>query len=192
MEAPLVVAVWLFVVTHVDTLAVLVAFCTDEEYYTVDVFVGHYLGFAAGLIAAILGAFLVADVLREWAFLLGILPLGLGLWGFARRSPDPHVPELLETPDRLERVVIVATAGLGLSGENVAAYVPFFLTLQRDVLGVVIAMYVVGGVAVFLVAMAIARRTAAMTMPEWVERFLVPAMLVIVGLHVLTAGWLAV
>ncbi len=192
MEAPLVVAVWLFAVTHVDTLAVLVAFCTDEEYHTVDVFVGHYLGFAAGLIAAILGAFLVADVLREWAFLLGILPLALGLWGFVRRSPDADIPELLATPDRLERVGIVAMAGLGLSGENVAAYVPFFLTLERGELGLIVAMYAAGGFVVFIVALVIARRTAAMATPEWVDRFLVPAMLVLVGLYVLAAGWLAI
>ena len=34
----------------------------------------------------------VAEVLQERVFLLGVLALGLGLWGFFRRRPDENFP----------------------------------------------------------------------------------------------------
>ncbi len=192
MESLLVVAMWLFVVTHVDTLVVLVAFCTDEEYHTTEVAVGHYVGFGLGLAVALLAAFLAAEFFREQSFLLGALPLALGVRGLLRKRSEETPPPSENATGRTKRIGIVATAGFGLSGENVAIYVPFFLTLEPSELGAVVAAYLVGAVVVFLAASLMARRAVAFGPPRWIDRFLVPAMLVLVGGYVLVAGWVTV
>jgi len=188
VRSVLLVATSLFVVTHLDTFAVLVAFCVDEAYTTGEVFVGHYLGFAGGLAAAVALATMAGVTLREWTFLLGLVPLTIGLWSLLRRRDDdaPAVADTVETPGG---VAVVAGAGLGLSGENLAVFVPFFGGLDATTLAVVVAYYLLAAGLLFGVAFAVARWTAA-DPPAWVDRWLVPTMLVVVGVYVLTTGFL--
>jgi len=182
------VATSLFVVTHLDTFAVLVAFCVDEAYTTTEVLVGHYLGFTGGLAAAVVLATVAGATLGEWAFLLGVVPLSIGLWSLFRRRDDdaPAVRETVETPGG---VAVVAGAGLGLSGENLAVFVPFFGGLDATTLAAVVAYYLLAAGALFGVALTVARRTVA-DPPAWVDRWLVPTMLVLVGVYVLATGFL--
>jgi len=189
VELLLAVSLWFFAVTHVDTLVALVAFCADESYRVVEVLLGHYVGFSVGLAAAILGALFTAEALQESAFLLGIVPLALGLAGFARRRPSSP-RDGSQPASALTRTGTVATAGVGLSGENVAVFVPFFATLSPGELVVISLVYVCAAGAVFVIALVVARRSAA-GLPDWTDRWLVPASLVVIGLYVLTTGWLA-
>ncbi len=182
-----VLAIWLFVVTHVDTLVVLVAFCADETYRKREVFVGHYLGFGIGLGAAIFISLLAAEFLREWTFLLGVVPIGLGLWElFGRRSVEPSVDDDIAGP--VGRIAVVAAAGVGLSGENIAIFVPFFATLSVGELLAVVAIYVLGASVVFVVSLLLARWAVGVGLPTWLEERFVPLMLILVGGYVLSAG----
>lgn len=185
-------ALWFFAITHVDTLVVISAFCTDERYELLEVFVGHYLGFGIGLTGALVGAWVAAGAFEESSFLLGVIPLTLGVWGFVTVDTriKPIQPDVI--PSRLSRVGTVTVAGVGLSGENIAVFLPFFLTLSEGELAVVLVSYVVAAAVVFLFAVWIARRAVTFNIPRWVETHLVPATLVLVGSYVLLAGWLAV
>lgn len=188
METLLFVAVWLFAVTHLDTLVVLVAFCADEDYRTIEILVGHYAGFGVGLAGAVIAATVAAELFAGWTFLLGIVPLGMGLWGLLSRSPEEAVEDSAIVPDRAGRIGIVTGAGIGLSGENLAVFIPFFARLSAADLAIVVGLYLLGAAVVFLFALAIARRAAAVGLPRWIDRWLVPAVLTIVGAYVLLAG----
>lgn len=190
MEPFLIVAVWLFVVTHLDTLLVIGAFCADNDYRTREVFVGHYLGFSGGLAAAIGGALLAAELLRGWTFLLGIVPLGLGVWGLLRQPPETTVEESPVVPNSLGRIGIVTVAGLGLSGENIAIFVPFFAELSSSELTLVVSVYLVGAGVLFLAAYSVVSRVVDDGIPDWLDRWLVPTVLVLIGGYVLVTGWL--
>lgn len=181
------VAVWLFAVTHVDTLVVLVAFCADETYRKREVLVGHALGFGFGLGAAIALSVLAAEFLRQWTFLLGIVPISLGFWElFGRSSSETSVDDDIVGP--LSRIGVVTAAGVGLSGENIAIFVPFFTTLSVGELLTVIGIYVLGAGVVFVVALLLARWTVDVGLPAWLEERLVPVMLLLVGGYVLSTG----
>lgn len=182
---------WLFVVTHVDTFVVLVAFCADDLYRPREILVGHYLGFSIGLGIAVLAALVVAEVASQWAFLLGLVPIALGLHGFARREVLNLPVEPIDVPEPQDRVGAVAAAGVGLSGENVAAYVPVLATADPVAIGLVVLGYLVGAGLIFTLAYAVTIRTVGRRPPAWVQTWLVPAVLVIVGGYVLVAGWLA-
>lgn len=188
MERYLILALTLFALTHIDTLVVLTAFCLDADYGFPEVAVGHLLGFLIGLVGAVIAALLAAEFLRDWTFLLGIAPLSLGVWGLLRRHPDEVVePELV--PGLLGRVGVVTTAGIGLSGENMAVFIPFFVDLSSVELGVVLTAYVVGAGVVLGLAVVVAKGTSVFGhIPQWVHRLLVPIVLVIVGLYVIASG----
>lgn len=187
----MVTALWFFAITHLDTLVVISAFCTDERYDLPEVFVGHYLGFGIGLLAAVIAAWVAAAAFEEMSFVLGVIPLGLGMWGFITIDTrvKPIHPEVI--PSRLSRVATVTVASVGLSGENIAVFLPFFLTLSEGELVTVLVTYVLAAAVVFLLALWIARQAAAVAIPRWVETHLVPGTLVVVGAYVLIAGWLA-
>lgn len=191
MELLVIIALWLFAITNLDTFLLLVAFCADEHYGLSEIVLGHYLGFSLGLLGAIVGALVVGEMLHEWAFLLGAVPLCMGVWGLARRRGRAE-PAVLEVPaPGIERVLIVTIAGLGLSGENIALFVPFFLRLSPGELLTVVVSYLFAAGLVLLLAWIVATRLVRVRIPDWIEQILVPLTLVIVGGFVLLAGWFA-
>lgn len=188
MDTVLVVAAWLFVATNVDTLVVVSAFCADNEYHLWEVFVGHYIGFCFGLVAAVIGAQLAVELLAEWTFLLGTIPLGLGLWGLFRRPPESTIEASAVVPNTLGRISVVTAAAVGLSGENLAVYIPFFADLSAGELAVVVSLYLVGAAVVFLAGLLVVYRIATDGIPNQVDRWLVPSVLVVIGSYVIVTG----
>ena len=192
MDSVLFVAFWLFIITHIDTLVVLTAFCADADYRTGEVVVGHYLGFTGGLLGAVGAAIIAAELLQQWTFMLGVVPLALGLWQLLPEKPVADDGKSPAPSTTRSRVVVVAVAGIGLSGENIAVFVPFFVDLSTLELAVVIVGYLVGAAVVFLAALLLSRSTVVNTLPGWTDRWLVPLVLVILGTYVLVTGWAVV
>ncbi len=189
MDSVLFVAFWLFVLTHIDTLVVLTAFCADTEYRTGEVVVGHYLGFSGGLLVAVIAAVVAAELLQRWTFLLGVVPLGLGLWQLSRGKPTTEESESPTPSTTGNRVGVVTAAGIGLSGENIAAFVPFFVDLSTVELSVVVFGYLIGAAVVFLAALVLSRSRVVSELPDWTDHLLVPLVLVFLGTYVLVTGW---
>jgi len=188
VETVLLLGVWLFAVTHLDALVVISAFCADNDYRTWEVLVGHYVGFSVGLAGAVLGALIAGELLADWTFLLGVVPLSIGLWGLISRPPETVVEESSVVPTTIGRIGVVAVAGIGLSGENIAVYIPFFADLSPETLAIVIGVYLVGAGVVFLVALALVYRVATDGISDRLDRWLVPTVLVIVGGYVVLSG----
>lgn len=184
----MLLGVWLFAVTHLDALVVISAFCADNDYRTWEVLVGHYVGFSVGLAGAVLGALIAGELLADWTFLLGVVPLSIGLWGLISRPPETVVEESSVVPTTIGRIGVVAVAGIGLSGENIAVYIPFFADLSPETLAIVIGVYLVGAGVVFLVALALVYHVATDGISDRLDRWLVPTVLVVVGGYVILSG----
>lgn len=187
-----IIAAWLFAITHIDTFIVLVAFSADHAYDHWEVLIGHVVGFTIGLALAVVGALLAARLFQEYAFALGVLPLTLGCWGILNRSAIDTPVDQVEFPSTVARVGAVTMAGIGLSGENVAVFIPFFLTLENIELTVVLLGYLTGAFVLFIVSALVARIAEGRPLPRWVDDWLVPSLLIAIGLYVLTVGWFAV
>lgn len=183
------VALWLFTVVHVDTFVVLVAFCADEAYGIREIALGHYVGFCLGLLGAVAAAAVAAGVFHEWAFLLGLVPIGLGVSGLVRRQTGAAASIGTAVPSRIGRIGVVVGTGIGLSGENLAVFIPFFVTLSADELGVVIALYLLAAGVVLLAAVGVSRWGAPVDVPDRIKRRIVPVTLLLVGVYVLGTGW---
>lgn len=191
MEILIFVALWFFILTHIDTLVVLIAFCANDKYQPVEIITGHYLGFSIGLALAVIGALFASEFLEVWTFLLGGVPLGLGFWGLLRNRPDIELPEQMDVPSPVDRVGVVTSAGIGLSGENIAVFIPFFSTLTHGELIIVLSIYLGSAGILYMVSRIIAAHTVARGLPDWLADWLVPLSLIIVGLYVLGVGFFA-
>ena len=190
MNAFVVAALGLFVVANLDTLVVLMAFLRDEQYAASEIAIGHFLGFGAGLLGALVATLLAEIAFYEFAFLLGVVPLGLGIIGFFRQPADGPVLDPSALPSQVSRTGIVTTAGIGLSGENVALFVPFFITLTTFELTVVVLLYLFAAGVTLLVAFFSARLFIDVSLPAWINDRFVPLLLIVVGVYVLTTGWI--
>lgn len=191
MNAILAVALGLFIVANIDMLIVLMAFFRDEHYNTPEITVGHFLGFGLGLLGALIATALAEVAFYRFAFLLGVVPLGLGALGFLRQPKDTVISDTTPLPGRLRRVGIVTTTGIGLSGENIALFVPFFVTLTAFELTVVVLSYVFAAGVTLLVAFFSVRQFISVSLPAWIDDRFVPLLLIVVGAYVLASGWLA-
>jgi cadmium resistance protein CadD (predicted permease) len=124
------VAVVVFVSTNVDDVLLLAAFFADPCLSPRAVVAGQFLGIGA-LVAASAAAALAALVIpAAYVALLGIIPLGLGLWEIrALRLPD--AAELQEAERRVERrthsqAMAVAGVTVANGGDNLGVYIPLF------------------------------------------------------------------
>ncbi|MDQ2051905.1 cadmium resistance transporter [Natronolimnohabitans sp. A-GB9] len=178
--------------THLDTLIVISAFCADNDYRIWEVFVGHYVGFCIGLIAAVIGAIVAAELLEEWTFLLGVVPLSIGLWGLLRRPPEASIERTPAVPNSTGRIGVVTVAGIGLSGENLAVFIPFFADLSTTELTLIVCVYLIGAGIVFLAALSIVYHVAVDGISDRLDRWLVPTVLVFVGGYVVVTGLVVV
>jgi len=187
----LVVAAGIFILTHLDTLLVLLVFGTSPGYEPPEIIIGHFISTGFGLGVALLGSVLASELLHDYAFVLGILPLILGVRGFYKRHEATQPLRVVQKMSRRHRISNVTVAGIGLNGENIAIFVPFFVGLTALELATVAVLYIVGAGVVVAVALLLSLRTATLDIPEWVETDLVPVSLILVGLYVFGAGWLA-
>lgn len=190
MQSLLVVASGLFIATHIDTLVVISAFCADNDYRIWEVFVGHLVGFSVGLAAAVVGSIVAAAYLESWTFLLGLLPFSLGLWGIIRKPPEEVVAETAVVPNPIGRIGVVTVMGIGLSGENIAVFIPFFATLESAELLLVAVLYLLGAGGVFVLALGVVHYVASDGISDRLDRWLVPTVLMAIGAYVFLTGLL--
>lgn len=188
VESVVFLGVWLFIITHIDTLVVMGAFCADNDYRIWEVFVGHYVGFSLGLAAAVIASILAAELFHGWTFVLGIVPLSIGMWGLIRRPPESTIEHYPSVPNAFGRVSVVTMSAIGLSGENIAVFIPFFVELSARELTVMIVVYLIGAGLVFLTAFLMVYRFALDGVSDRVDRWLVPSVLVVIGLYVILTG----
>ena len=183
-----IVAAGLFVATNVDTLLVVAAFCLDADYAAIEVLIGHYAGVVVALAGAVIGAFVVTATVRSWVFLLGVIPIAIGVWGLIRRNPDPQGDELQVVPGAAGRIGVVTTTAVGLNGDNTVLYISFFVTLRPEQVVLTVVGYLVAAGVLFAIALGMARVADDFGPPPWVNTWFVPVMLIVVGAYVLVSG----
>ncbi len=146
--------------------------------------VGQYAGVIVLVVVSALAALGLVAVPERWVRLLGLVPLGIGLWGLvrlARREPE-------DEPPRMTTGGWLSVAGVTIANgaDNLAVYTPLFRTLGLgDALVTVATFAVMVGVWCALGAwLGSHKRVVALV--ERSGHWLVPAVFVGVGVLVLT------
>ncbi|PKW15941.1 cadmium resistance transporter [Saccharopolyspora spinosa] len=185
----------MFAATNVDDILILALFfgqATGHRGGAVRVVVGQYLGFAAILIASIVGALGAGLLPAEMTPYLGLLPLALGLraaWQAWRERHDASGGnEPATATGSGPTVFAVATVTFANGGDNIGVYVPVFATVGT--VGLIVF------VVVFLALVAVwcllgrffaSRPVIARALARW-GHILLPVVLIGIGLLILIEG----
>lgn len=151
-----------------------------------QIWLGQYAGI--GALVAISGAAALGLVLVpvRWVGLLGLVPLGMGLWGLVsaiRARGSDH--DELTTPVVASGTLSVAAVTIANGADNIAVYTPVFRTL-----GLTASLL---AVAVFAVLVAVwcavaswlgSHRRIVAVVDRW-GHWLVPGLFVVIGLVIL-------
>lgn len=147
------------------------------------IWAGQYAGFSVLVAASLAAAAGLAPVPGRWLWLLGLLPLGLGLHKLAaavraRRSGQRVAPA----------TVTGLTGVMGLTivngGDNISVYTPVFRTSGVTGTAVIIAVFMTG-VGLYCLASSrfAARRAITQVMQRWAQ-WAVPAVLILIGVYI--------
>ena len=149
-----------------------------------EIWAGQYAGFAA-LVGVSLAAGRGLSLAPEhWIWLLGLIPLGLGIASLAaavvslRRGQQPTAPSA-------GGLLGVATLTIVNGADNLAVYSPFFATTGTAQVVVTLVVFAVG-VALWCLAGALMTRHKRVT--ETISRYghwILPAAFILIGLYIL-------
>jgi cadmium resistance protein CadD (predicted permease) len=176
-----------FAVTNADDIVVLTVLNVTSRVggrpLSWQIWAGQYAGFAvliAASLAAAGGLFLVPP---GWLWLLGLLPLGMGLYKLvtvirARRAGESVSP-----------VVVTGLAGvIGLTivngGDNVSVYTPIFRTSSLSGIALTVAVFMVGTALYCLAGSRFATRPVVTRFIERWGQWIIPAVFILIGIYI--------
>jgi cadmium resistance protein CadD (predicted permease) len=189
-------AAGMFAVTNIDDILLLALYfgrAAGGRGAALRIVLGQYLGFAAILAAAVVGAFGAGLLPEAVVPYLGLVPLALGLragWRAWRERHGGSEEADADGPvdDRGPGALAVAAVTLANGGDNIGVYVPVFATAGAG--GVVVSC------AVFLVLVGVwcalgwflaGRAVVARALSRW-GHVLLPVVLVGIGVLILAEG----
>lgn len=193
MIGTVLAAVGLFVSTNIDDLVVLtILFLATTRGGTLTVWkvvAGQYLGLITLItvsVGAALGLTLVPD---EWVGFLGLLPLGIGVYGLTRylvrRGNADEDDDDDESAIRAGGLLGVAGITIANGADNISLYTPVFRTQPVLDTVVTILVFLVLLAGWCLLARAIGTNRRVTEALEKVEHWLVPAVFIGLGLYIL-------
>ncbi|MUL79738.1 cadmium resistance transporter [Mycolicibacterium sp. CBMA 226] len=181
----LVAAIVAFVATTIDDLIIVTALFTScrttGRPRAATITAGQYLGFAliVGLsLAAAAGLHTVPD---HWVGLLGLVPVGYGLWGLwqLQRSDDQDGFTLAST------VTGIAAVTFANGADNIGVFTPLLRTLPvTAAIGTCIGFLLLVGVWCTLGALLGTHRTVVAILGR-VSHWLVPVVFIVIGVVIL-------
>jgi cadmium resistance protein CadD (predicted permease) len=120
----------IFAGTNIDDVVVLVVLFTTAANTgrprRWEIVTGQVLGFIGIVATSVLIAFVLGTVPEQWIRLVGVVPLGIGLWGlwqWRQRSEDEESPPLAGS------VWAVAALTIANGADDLSVYPPVFRTL---------------------------------------------------------------
>lgn len=137
-----------FVATNIDDLVILMLFFAqmNATFRRRHIIVGQYLGFAALILASLLGFFGSLIVLQSSMRLLGLIPIAIGLSNLFKEEEDSSQPQEITQDSHPSPIVSfispqtynVAAVTIANGSDNIGVYVPLFAS--SDVVRVLVIL----------------------------------------------------
>jgi cadmium resistance protein CadD (predicted permease) len=189
--ATAVAAAALFAGTNIDDLIVLAVLNAssraDGRPAAWQIWAGQYAGVGALVAISLAAAFGLKIVPENWLWILGLIPLALGLRKLliairAHRAGQRASPAVATG---LTGVIGITIAN---GGDNIAAYTPVFRTMSGTGITVTLAVFVVG-VALWCLAgfWLVSHHKITQVIERW-GQWIVPAVFILIGLYICRKG----
>lgn len=190
MIGTIAAAIGLFAATNIDDIVVLTVLflaTTRGSLKGWQVVLGQYLGFIALVAISVIAALGLTIVPDEWVGFLGLIPLGIGLYGLVR-----YLRRRGEEDDDDDESSIKAGGLLGVAGitiangaDNISLYTPVFRTQPIPDTVVTIVVFLLLVAVWCLAARAIGTNRRVTEALERIEHWLVPVVFIGLGLYIL-------
>jgi len=180
-------AAGLFAGTNIDDMVVLAVLNAssraDGRPAAWQIWAGQYAGIAALVAISLLACVWLSLVPESWLWILGLIPLGLGLRKLviairAHRAGQQASPAVATG---LTGVIGITIAN---GGDNLAAYTPVFRTMSGNHIAVTIAVFVIGVVLWCLAGFWLVSHHKITEVIERWGQWIVPAVYILIGLYI--------
>jgi len=185
--AAVLTAALLFAATNADDIVVLTVLSISSrasgQPRRWQIWAGQYAGFAVLIAASLVAAAGLTLVPLHWLWLLGLVPLGLGLGKLATA---------IRTHRSGQQASLAAVSGLtgvtGLTivngGDNVSAYIPVFRTSSAAEIAVIIAVFLAGVGLYCLASVRLSGHRAVIQAVQQWGQWIVPVVFILIGFYI--------
>ena len=178
----------IFIGTDVDDLVVLTVLFLSARAAgrpRWPIWAGQYLGIAVLVGVSLLAALGLTLVPDRYVPLLGLVPLGIGIWGLIRafRGGDEDEP-----PVTAGGVLPVAGITIANGADNIAVYTPVFRTMDAGEVTVLLAVFAVLVAAWCAAASWLGSHRRVIAVVERYGHWLVPLVFIAIGVVILTGA----
>jgi cadmium resistance protein CadD (predicted permease) len=185
--AVVVTGVVLFAVTNADDILVLTVLNASSRAggspRRWQIWAGQYAGFAVLVAASLAAAAGLALVPVRWLWVLGLLPLGLGLSKLAA-AIRAHRSGRYVSPAVATGLTGVIGLTIANGGDNISVYTPVFRTSGVAGTAVIIAVFMVGVALYCLVSSRFAaHRAVTQVLQRW-GQWAVPVVFIGIGFYI--------
>ncbi len=190
MIATIAAAVGLFAATNIDDIVVLTVLFLASTRGSLPgwkVVAGQYLGFIALVAISVVAAAGLTIVPDEWVGFLGLIPLGIGLYGLIRTLRRRGDDDDDDDDSAIRAVGLIGVAGITIANgaDNISLYTPVFRTNPIPDTVITIIVFLVLVAVWCLVARLVGTHKAVTEALEKIEHWLVPAVFIGLGLYIL-------
>jgi cadmium resistance protein CadD (predicted permease) len=159
----LLVAIIAFASTNVDDLLLLSSLFIDADLHAAAVVIGQFVGMSLLVLISVLATYYMLSVPSSWIGLIGIVPLGLGIFRLAKifkwgaPKPRPGVKKVTfvgkeqwNAPWIRSQVAFAAVLTLANGGDNLSVYIPLFAVQRTFIPLYVVTFSVMTGIWCYL------------------------------------------
>lgn len=185
--AVVLTAAVLFAATNVDDILILTVLSISSratgQPRPWQVWAGQYAGFAVLIGASLAAAVGLALVPLHWLWLLGLVPLALGLYRLAVAIRAHRAGEQ-GSPATVTGLAGVIGLTIANGGDNLSVYIPVFRTSSAAEIAVIIAVFLVAVALYCLASIRFAGHQAVIqTVQRWGE-WIVPVVFILIGFYI--------
>ena len=189
MLATIAAAIGMFAATNIDDIVVLtVLFVASSRGGPRgwQIVLGQYLGFATLVAISVVAALGLTIIPDEWVGFLGLIPLGIGIFGLVRGLQNGRDDDD-EAESALKAVGVLGIAGITIANgaDNISLYTPIFRTISPTDTAITIVVFLVLVGVWCLIGRLIGTHKAVTETLERIEHWLVPAVFIGLGLFIL-------
>ena len=148
-----------------------------------QIWAGQYAGFAVLIAASLAAAAGLTLVPLHWLWLLGLVPLGLGL-GKLATAIRAHRSGQQASPAAVSGLTGVTGLTIVNGGDNVSAYIPVFRTSSAVEVAVIIAVFLVGVALYCLASIRFAGHQAVVQAVQRWGQWIVPVVFILIGFYI--------
>lgn len=168
-----------FLSTNIDDFFLLTFLFSAENVRKSNIYAGHFLGIMFLGIVSYLGAYGLTALFEKYIFLLGILPITLGIKAIFDKDDDDNI---IIGSSILSIMLLTVSSG----GDNIGVYIPVFS--RMDVSHFILPLVIFGVMS--MMWCFIAQKLSALPALRWFiekyKRVLVPVIFILLGIFIIS------